>query len=113
MKRFPLLATGLVALAVLGILSGIITQGFQELARAEEEHRRYSEEKAGLEHRISELNATLEALDSDPRAVESMARQDLGWVKPGERVILIATPTPLPAPPEEPGPQATPLLTLK
>ena len=113
MKRAPLAATGLLALGVLGILSSIVTQGFQELARAEEEHRRYSEQKADLEQRISELNATLDALDSNPRAVESMARHDLGWVRPGERVILLATPTPAPAQVDEPEPKSTPYLTLK
>ena len=112
MKRLPLLIAAAVALVVLGLLSSIVTQGFQELAAAEEEHRRYSEEKARLEHRIEDLETTLQAVRTDDAAVESLARHDLGLVRPGERVILIATPTPPPEPEAETGPEATPLLTL-
>jgi cell division protein FtsB len=111
-KRLPLIIAGVLALVGLGILSSIVTQGFHDLARAEEEHRQYSEEKARLERSIEDLRETLDAVRTDPAAVESLARHDLGWVRPGEQVLLLATPTP-PAPPaDEPGPEATPVLTL-
>ena len=112
MKRLPLLVAAAVALLALGLLSSIVTQGFQDLADAEEEHRRLSEEKAKLEHSIDDLEQMLEAVRTDDAAVESLARHELGMVRPGERVILIATPTPRATPEAEPGPQATPLLTL-
>jgi cell division protein FtsB len=95
----------------LGVLWSVVSQGFEELAEAEAECARLEVEKHRLEQRISELEATLEALRTDPGAVESLARRELGWVRPGEEVVLVATP----APPTLPVPQEatpTPVLAL-
>jgi len=97
-KRLPVIAAVVVALVVLGLFSSIVTQGFQELGVVEDEHRMYLEKKARLERSIKDLQGTLDAVRSDPAAAESLARHDLGWVRPGERVILLVTPTPLPQP---------------
>jgi cell division protein FtsB len=112
-KRLPLILLGIAAVAGLGLLSSIVTHGFQEVDRAEQERARLEAEKARLEASIDRLETTLEALRSNPEAVESMARRDLGWIRPGERVILIATPTPRQAPPSLTGPTPTPILTLR
>ncbi len=112
MRRLPYLLLAIAALLVLGLLSSIITQGFEELARAEEERTTLEERKDELSESITELEATLEAVRTDPEAVESMARRELGWVRPGDRVVLLATPTPLPSPAVLTGPIPTPILTL-
>jgi cell division protein FtsB len=112
LSRLPLILLAVAALAVLGLLSSIISQGFEELTRAEEEQKALELRKEELEKSISELESTLDAVRSSPEAVESMARRELGWVRPGDRVILLATPTPVPTPPSLTGPTPTPILAL-
>ncbi len=112
MKRFTLIALGVLAIAALGFMSSIVTRGFQEVAETEAELRRMEEEKRSLEGRIEELEATLEALQNDSRAVEALARRELGWIAPGEQVILLMTPTPLPTPPSLTEPTPTPILAI-
>jgi cell division protein FtsB len=104
------LAAALIVVAM-GVLSSVATQGFQELGQARGERARLEARRAELEARIAELEATLEAVTSDPEAVESLARVELGWVKPGETVIILATPTPVP-PAAADGPVPTPILRL-
>jgi cell division protein FtsB len=112
-RRLPLLLLGLGALLALGVLSSVVTQGFQEVARAEQERAALEAEKARLEGSIAELEATLSALRGGPAAVESTARLDLGWIRPGETVLILATPTlpPLPVSTTEPTP--TPVYSLQ
>jgi cell division protein FtsB len=111
-KRLPLILLGLAVLVALGLLSSIVTHGFQQVARAEEDRRRLEAEKARLERSIAEIEATLEALKTKPEAVESLARHELGWVKPGERVLILATPTPAPLPISPTEPEPTPILSM-
>jgi cell division protein FtsB len=93
-KRWPLLLVAIAAVLGLWLLTRLVSQGFEEVARAEAERTALEHRKAELEQRVRDLDATLHALRCDPAAVESMARQELGWVRPGEVVVLIATPTP-------------------
>ena len=112
MKRLPLILVAVVALVALGVLSSIVTQGFEDMARAEDERHALEDEKARLEEEIETLEDTLEALDTNPEAVESMARKELRYIRPGETVVIIATPTPVPIPVSENEPKPTPILTL-
>jgi cell division protein FtsB len=112
MRRVSYILLALAALVVLGLLSSIISHGFDELAAAEEERVHLEEHMIELSESISKLEATLEAIGSDPAAVESLARFELGWVRPGDTVILLATPTAPPQPDVLTGPTPTPILTL-
>ena len=96
-KRLPLILAALAVIVALGLLSSIVTRGFAELATAKAEKRRLEEERQRLDRHIERLSATIDAVISDPEAVESIARHDLGWIGPGEEVIVLATPTPPPA----------------
>jgi len=111
-RRLPLILLAGALLAALGLLSSVVTQGFSEMARAEQERQRLRDEKARLETSITGLEATLEALRNDPEAVESTVRRDLGWIRPGDQVIVIATPTPPSLPVSLTQPTPTPILTL-
>jgi cell division protein FtsB len=111
-RRLTLALVGALALAALAFLTSVVGQGFEELARVRAERRRLSEEKTRLERRVAELHATLEAVRSSPEATESLARRDLGWVRPGETVIVFATPTP-PPPIALTEPAPTPILALR
>ncbi len=111
MKRLPLIVFAIAALVALGVFSSIVTHGFEELAEAENERDRLVERRIELSDSIEELEATLKAIRTDPAAVESLARGELAMVRPGDTVILLATPTP-PAQPSLTGPAPTPILTL-
>ena len=111
MKRLPLILLALAALAALGVFSSIVTHGFEELAEAEGERDRLEQRKIELSNSIEAYETTLEALRTDPAAVESLARGELGMVRPGDTVILLATPTPPPEP-SLTGPTPTPILTI-
>jgi len=112
MKRLPLILVAVMALVALGVLSSIVTQGFEDMAEAEDERQRLEAEKARLESEIETLEDTLEALDTNPEAVESMARKELRYVRPGEIVVIIETPTPATIPVAENELTPTPILTL-
>jgi cell division protein FtsB len=112
MKRLPLVVLAIAVLAALGVFSSIVTHGFEELAAAEDEQRRLEERTIELEDSIAELEETLHALRTDPAAVESLARAELAMVRPGDTVVLLATPTPPPEPALT-GPAPTPILTLR
>jgi cell division protein FtsB len=112
-KRLPLVLLGVVAVVGFGLVSSIVTQGFRDLAEAEAERDRLLQEKKELEQRIERLEATLDAIRTNPEAVESLARKELGWIRPDEQVIILATPTP-PVPLESlTDPVPTPILALR
>ena len=113
MRRLPLLAVAAVVLVALGLLSSLVTRGFQDLAEAEAERDRLSERRGELERRIAASQAMLDALESDPGAVESVARHDLGWIGPDETVVVIATPTPVALAVPSGDPASVPLLRLR
>jgi cell division protein FtsB len=112
MKRATLILLALGALVVLGIFSSIVSHGFDELSDVEEERDRLKQRTIELEESVAELDETLEAIRTDPAAVESLARRELGWVRPGDTVILLATPTRPPQPAVLTGPTPAPILTL-
>jgi cell division protein FtsB len=112
MKRATLILLALGAVIALGVFASIVSHGFSELTEAEEERERLKQRAVELEKSVEELDETLEALRTDPAAVESLARRELGWVRPGDTVILLATPTTPPEPAALTGPTPTPILTL-
>lgn len=82
------LRAGLLAIAALAILGF----GGQSLARLW--HMKH--ELDGLEREIATLRAETETLSaavgrlrSDPESIERIAREELGLVKPGERVLKL------------------------
>ena len=76
-------------LALLALLSAVDSSGLRkanrlaaEAERVEAENRKVAEEKARLTREVK-------ALRSDPAAMERAAREDLGLVRPGERVYRV------------------------
>lgn len=113
MKRLPAILGVSAAFLVLAVLLSIAGQGFAEVARAEEELRQLESEKRQLERRLEDLQAMSEALRTSADARESVARQRLGWIKPGEQVILLTEPTPPTVPVSLTAPTPTPILSLR
>ena len=113
MKRLYLAGIVVLGLIVIVVLWSIVSQGLGQVTRARREQRALQQHKIELEHRIERLQKKLIRLKVDPAAVEDTARKKLGWVRPGEKVILLATPTPPPTPGALTGPRPTPILTLR
>lgn len=76
------LVIGLVLAALVGD-GGVARHGQlrRELETLEREVR-------GLERQNRTLEREVEALRTDPRHMEAVARDELGWVRPGERVVI-------------------------
>jgi cell division protein FtsB len=83
--RLGTLALALAALAILGF-------GGQSLARAWRTMRdveSFERDIAVLRSETAALSATVGRLRSDPDTIERAARERLGLVKPGERVLKL------------------------
>jgi cell division protein FtsB len=89
---FPVSARGVGAAALALSALAILAFGGQSLTRVWQMKR----EVEGLEREIArlrtettELEATVDRLRSDPDSIEKVAREALGLVKPGERVLKL------------------------
>jgi cell division protein FtsB len=84
-RAFGVTALAVAALAILGY-------GGQSLARVwhmKREVETLEREIAGLRADTAELSAAVARLRSDPDSIEKVAREQLGLVKPGERVLKL------------------------
>ena len=64
-------------------------RGFLSVRRKRQELVRFQNELSALVDENRKLEAELAALKNDPRAVEKIAREKLGLVKPGEVVLIL------------------------
>lgn len=83
-------ALGVAALAVVAL--GVLGYGGQSLARVwqmRQEVGRLERDIAALRAETERLAAAVTRLRSDPEAIEEVAREELGLVKPGERVLKL------------------------
>ena len=69
--------------------------GLRAMLRARRDARLLASQVAALRAENAALRERAEALRRDPRAIESVARETLGLMKPGE--ILVMRPAPLAA----------------
>lgn len=82
------LRTAVLAIGALVILG----YGGQSLARVwhmKHEVERIERDIAGLRAETAALSAAVAQLRSDPESIEKVARERLGLVKPGERVLKL------------------------
>ncbi|HQR30515.1 MAG TPA: septum formation initiator family protein [Anaeromyxobacteraceae bacterium] len=82
----PWLVAYLGALAVLLAASALHPAGLRKHRALEAEVRRVAEENETLRERNVRLRREARALAGDPAALERAAREELGYVRPGERV---------------------------
>jgi cell division protein FtsB len=81
---------GTAALAAVALC--IMAYGGQSLTRVLQIRREVEaleRQIAGLRAETAELQATVAELRSDPDAIEKVAREVLGFVKPGDRVLKL------------------------
>jgi cell division protein FtsB len=84
---------GLIALVV-GALFG--NRGMLQLIQQREQTYRIERQIAELRHENGRLLGQIRALRSEPRAIERVAREQLGLARPGETLFLLQ-PEPLSA----------------
>lgn len=76
-------------IAVLVLLTALGTNGLGEYLKLRRQRDALLQEQAALALRIADLEARLEALGSEPFALEKLARERFNMRRPGERVILL------------------------
>jgi cell division protein FtsB len=100
-RRRRLVTWGLsLTLAALLVNALVGENGYLASKRAEREEATLKAEVARLRLENQRLQAQRERLETDPAAVEDVARRTLGMVRPGETMVVIhdAAPTPVPPP---------------
>ena len=86
-KAATLASVILVVALVVGSLFG--DRGFLQLLRQQERAEALAREIEALRMDNRRLASEIAALRSDPRAIERLAREELGLTRPGETVFLI------------------------
>ncbi|GEJ57257.1 FtsB family cell division protein [Anaeromyxobacter diazotrophicus] len=79
----------LAALTALLALSAADPGGLRKALLQERQVARLAEENAALEQSVLRLRREVKALSGDPAALERAAREELGYVKPGEIVYRL------------------------
>ena len=84
-------ATFLLAAGILGLLalSAWDPDGLRKHRRLEVEARRVEAENREIARDASRLRREIRALQGDPAALERAAREELGFVRPGELVFRL------------------------
>lgn len=67
-------------------------RGFIGLLKAKRELQEFEQEIANLRAKNARLVEEIRALKTDPLAIERLAREELGLVKPGEIVLMVKKP---------------------
>ncbi len=76
----------------LALLSVADEAGFRRYFRLRREVAALEARTEALRAQNAKLAAEVEALGKDPRAIEQAAREELGFVKPGEVVLNLEAP---------------------
>ena len=89
-RRLVWLAVPLLALAGAALVLALDERhGLRELFALYESVERTEKRVRALEDRRDELASEIRALRSDELAIEAVARESLGWVRPGEVVVRL------------------------
>jgi cell division protein FtsB len=84
---------GVVCFFVILIVTSLFgKKGVMELRRSRRSLAASETRVRALEAEKIRLEAEIDRLDKDPRAVEKRAREKLGLVEPGEKVVVIPAP---------------------
>jgi cell division protein FtsB len=79
----------LAGVALLAALSALDPNGLAKHRRLEAEARRVTRENQDLRQENLRLRREARALAGEPAALERAAREELGWVRPGEVVYRL------------------------
>lgn len=84
-------AMAVAAIVVCGIVYGVLRdeEGFMHVFRERSRLQDLSHSVSSLREENNQLRAEIKALREDPRAVEKLAREDLGLSRDGEIVFIL------------------------
>jgi cell division protein FtsB len=86
-RRFALVYGALVV--ALLCASALDPEGLRRWLELEREVKRVEQENRDLERENARMRREVRALTGDPAALERAAREDLGYVRPGEIVLKL------------------------
>lgn len=92
MDRRQLLWAAAAAALVLAVGSAAADGGFRRYFRLSADVRQLREKTAALREENARLKAEIAALRDDDAALERAAREELGFVRPGELVLVLEEP---------------------
>ena len=95
-KAQKTLGLGLVLIAVMALAAVVSDKGFMNVSDFTEELNYLKKSNAVLAEENKRIQKYINALKSDPYAVEKLARDKLNLVKPGEMVYQIVRESSLP-----------------
>lgn len=91
--RKKLFIIGIACLFLIMIVTSLFgKKGVMDLRRASQTLAEREARLRALEAKKTRLEAEIDRLEKDPRAVEKPAREKLGLVGPGEKVVVIPAP---------------------
>ena len=64
-------------------------KGFMDRMRANREYRQHAAKLSALRHENADLRSQIIRLDTDPSAIEEIARREMGLMKRGELLFII------------------------
>jgi cell division protein FtsB len=86
----PWIRRALVFLACVILLDSLFgDRGLAQTMRARKDHQRAVVELGRLQAQAAALREEIRRLEADPAAIEAVARQELGLVRPGEILVLV------------------------
>ncbi len=92
MRRRQVLWASVFVALLLAAASALAEGGFRRYARLTNDVRTVRERNLRLTEDNARLRREVDALRSDPRALERAAREELGLVRPGELVFSLEAP---------------------
>lgn len=90
--RRKLVGVAAVVAAVLTLISVADARGFRRYLRLRQEVRALEARNQALAEQNEALRREISALREEPAALERAAREELGYVKPGELVFHLESP---------------------
>jgi cell division protein FtsB len=89
-RRNPWIRRGLVFLACAVLLDSLIgDHGLAETMRARRDYSRAAADLIRLQQENASLRQEFRRLASDPAAIEAVAREELGLIRPGEILVVV------------------------
>ena len=102
-RRVVIFVVAAAALAVL-IGTAVGDRGYMEMRRRRDAYAQMQREVAQLQAENRSLQTDISALKTDPYVIEKLAREKLGYARPGEVIYLFPPPAPPPPRPAQTAP---------
>jgi cell division protein FtsB len=92
-SKLTKIVVGLVVLAVLLLIAMCYLPLIQENTRMRAEILKLNQQLEAETNKLNQIQAQIDALRNDPKTVERLAREKLGYAKPDETVIRFESTT--------------------